>query len=439
MGLLEPTRSHLTYLAASTFLVLFALASDFVKNRLHASEPPFALLYGIAVGPRGLHIIAPSHWFDADDLREEFTRFVLGVQCLVIGIELPRGYLRRTWRSLTMLLGPVMVSSWVICAVLAKLVLREHEWQTCFAIAACLTPTDPILSASILGDSHFSNRIPKRLRDLLKAESGGNDGVALPLLWLAIYQIRDQEPGRVLKDWTTHTLLYECLVGVAVGLVIGYGSNRLLKLASDGGTIGKASYLAFYLVLATFSIGVGSTLGLDDFVVCFAAGVGFSSVDDFHEPVREAELPTIIDTLFNATFFIYFGSTIPWETLHDHTGRLVGYAALVMLLRRLPPMLLFWRAVPDIRTAREALFCGWFGPMGVGAIHIAQLLRSQVDKDEAVRDAVIPVVYTVVLVSTLVHGFSTGTISIYSHFARDQDRRASVPGAETDLLDGFHD
>jgi NhaP-type Na+/H+ or K+/H+ antiporter len=24
--------------------------------------------------------------------------------------------------------------------------------------------------------------------------------------------------------------------------------------------------------------------------------------------------------------------------------------------------------MPDIHTRREALFCGWFGPMGIGAL-----------------------------------------------------------------------
>lgn len=439
MGLLEPTRSHLAYLAVSVFLVLFALLSSFIKNRLHASEPPLALLYGVLVGPRGVDLMNPEGWADRDDLQEEFSRFVLGVQCFVIGIELPQGYIRRSWRSLAVLLGPVMVSSWVISAALAKLVFSEYRWQTCFAIAACLSPTDPILAASILGDAHFADRIPRRLRDLLKAESGGNDGVAISLLWLAIYKIRDGTPGQVIKDWTTHTLLYECLLGAVVGLAIGLAGNRLLKLASDRDTVAKSSYLAFYLLLATLSLGIGATLGFDDFVVSFASGVGFSSVESFHEPMREAELPQVVDLLFNASFFIYFGSTIPWTTLGHNIGPLLGFAALVMLLRRLPPMLALWRFAPDLLTVREALFCGWFGPVGVGAIHIAQLLRAEVDADEPVYDAVLPIVYAVVLVSTLLHGFSTGAISLYSHLARDADRRASVPGAETDLLDGFHD
>lgn len=43
----------------------------------------------------------------------------------------------------------------------------------------------------------------------------------------------------------------------------------------------------------------------------------------------------------------------------------------------------------------------------------------------------------VVLSSILVHGCSTGFISVYGHFMRNRDQRADAIGAEQDLLDGF--
>jgi sodium/hydrogen antiporter len=53
--------------------------------------------------------------------------------------------------------------------------------------------------------------------------------------------------------------------------------------------------------------------------------------------------------------------------------RLVVLAILVLLLRRLPIMMAMYKWIPDVKTWREAVFSGHFGPMGIGAIFISTL------------------------------------------------------------------
>ena len=57
---IEATPAHLTYLLLSTFLIAYALFATFIRNRIHLSEPPIALLFGILVGPRVLGWISPN-------------------------------------------------------------------------------------------------------------------------------------------------------------------------------------------------------------------------------------------------------------------------------------------------------------------------------------------------------------------------------------------
>jgi sodium/hydrogen antiporter len=81
----------------------------------------------------------------------------------------------------------------------------------------------------------------------------------------------------------------------------------------------------------------------------------------------------VIDLLFNLSFFVYFGSIIPWSSMNSPIltivpWRLVVIAILILLFRRIPIMLILSPIIPDIHTWREALFCGHFGPIGVGAI-----------------------------------------------------------------------
>lgn len=127
-----------------------------------------------------------------------------------------------------------------------------------------------------------------------------------------------------------------------------------------------AAFLSFYLLLALFSLGLGSTLGVDDFLVAFGAGAGFSYDGWFSKRTEETHLPAVIDLILNSSFFVYFGTTIPWKLFNstDHgldVGMLIGLTIAILLLRRMPALIIFWRGIPEIKSFREALFCGWFG------------------------------------------------------------------------------
>lgn len=47
------------------------------------------------------------------------------------------------------------------------------------------------------------------------------------------------------------------------------------------------------------------------------------------------------------------------------TGCLAAFFFLIIFVRMVPPMLLLYKIVPEIQTWKEALFAGWFGPIGV--------------------------------------------------------------------------
>jgi NhaP-type Na+/H+ or K+/H+ antiporter len=451
---LEPTPPHLSYLVISGFLLLYAVFSLMIRNRLHLSEPPLATVFGIIVGPRGLGQFTPYDWGFGDDVIQEFTRLIVGIQCFAVGLELPENYLKRKWKSLITLLGPVMTFGWLVCAGFI-VALFGTDLPTALVISACLTPTDPVLAASVLSNSQFSTRVPKRIRDLLSAESGCNDGVSFPFLYVGLSILTRSTLGGIFKKWILITILYQCAFGIVLGLVIGHVFNRIYKYSHKRDMMGKASYLAFYLLLAVFSLGVASTLGVDDFLVVFFAGLGFSAGGN--TPTAETRLPVVIDLMLNSTMFIFFGAMIPWSSFNHldniTPGRLIALLALVLLFRRIPIVYLTWKLkmLPHVKSATEALFCGHFGPKGVGALFLAMEARAQLETDTSLPlpeppaglpfkkqraiDIIWPIICFVVLGSTLVHGLSTLAISIGGHFSRHEGERAPLIGAERE---GFH-
>ena len=347
-----------------------------------------------------------------------------------------------------------MVFSWLVTAGFVRGVLGV-EWTTAMIVAACLAPTDPVLSAAVLGESRFSVRVPRRLKNMLSAESGCNDGVSFPFLYIGIMFAVNSSSKEAIKEWVLGTLLWQCALGLAIGLALGIAVNKALRVVDKVNYVDRAAFLAFYLLLATLSIGIASLLGTDDFLVAFGAGYGFAWDGWFKKKMEDTHVPELLDLLLNASMFVYVGSSIRWEQFTPSKycpnltpGKLLGLLVLILLFRRIPIVLAMKRFVPDIRTYREALFCGHFGPMGLGAIFLVIEARAQLENGTSLpsphppkhsphKDAIEviwPVVQFIVMGSTLVHGLSVAAISVGSHYSRRKGERAPLLGQETDAL-----
>lgn len=458
---LEPTPPHIAYLTVPLFLIGYCLFSQFIKNSLHIAEPPLAVFYGIILGPYALNIITPRSWGMDDKILQELTRVIVGIQCFAVGIELPKHYFYRHWKSVLYFLGPVMAFSWAITGVFAFFIFKTSV-PAALIIGACLSPTDPVLAASVLSKSKFSDRVPRRLKHLLSAESASNDGVSFPFLFIGIVALNYTHPGKAISEWFLITVLWQCLFGISVGLVLGNVANRFLRFSEKREFISEPSWVVFYLLLAILGVGIGSTLGSDDFLVAFGAGVGFGHDGWFSKKSRKVPFPTILDMLLNSSIFVFFGAIIPWDQFQPRpvtpnvgVWQLILFLVLVLLFRRLPIVLALKTFIPDVKTYREALFCGHFGPMGVGALFLAMEARGELEKGDGVPKGlpqnphspfsdnteaiylVWPVVCFVVLGSTMVHGFSVLAISLGGHLSRNKGERAPLLGGETDQLDAM--
>lgn len=280
--------------------------------------------------------------------------------------------MNRHWKSVVLLLLPVMTWGWLVTSLFIWWMIPTLSWLESLACAACVTATDPVLASSVVGKGKFAKRVPKHLRDLLSAESGCNDGMAFPFIYLALYLIKHMKKGHAgeaIKEWFLLTILYECIFGAIYGLVIGYAGRRAIRAAENKGLIDRESFLVFYFVLALFCAGTGSMLGLDDLLVGFCAGVGFSNDGWFSSKTEESHVSNVIDLLLNLAYFVYFGSIIPWTQFNApewglEPWRLVVIAILVLLFRRIPIMVALKPVIPDIKTWRESVFAGHFGPIG---------------------------------------------------------------------------
>jgi sodium/hydrogen antiporter len=430
---LSITKPHLVYIILGGFTSIFMLCSSVIKERAYIGEATVATIVGLIFGPHAADLINPASWGSQDIVTLEFSRIVLVVQCFAVGVELPKFYMEKHWKSVVFLLVPVMTFGWLITSLFVWWLVPPLNWLESLVVAACVTATDPVLASSVVGKGKFAKRVPKHLRDLLSAESGCNDGMAFPFIYLSLYLIQDQQSAKEVSfHWVVYTILYECIFGGFYGFMVGYIARHGIKFAEKHDLIDRESFLVFYFVLALFCAGSGSILGVDDLLVGFACGVGFSNDGWFTQKTEESHVSNVIDLLLNLAYFVFLGTIIPWEQFNSaelglSPWRLVVIAILVLLFRRIPIMMALKPLIPDIKSWREALFAGHFGPIGVGAIFVAILARGELEHDDSVPlseppgpdnphymliSLVWPIVTFLVVTSIIVHGSSIAVFTL---------------------------
>ncbi|KAI5952054.1 CNH1 [Candida margitis] len=433
---LEVTTPHIAYACVGIFSTLFSLVSLFVKERLYIGEATVASIAGLILGPHCLNWFAPTTWGNSDLITLEICRIVLCIQIVAVSVELPRKYMKKHWLSVAILLLPVMTVGWLVVGLFIWALIPHFSFNDGLLVSACVTATDPVLAAAVVGKGKFAERVPGHLRNLLSAESGCNDGMAFPFIYLSLNLIAHSgHGGEIVKDWILLTILWECVFGCVLGVVIGYVLRKLVEFAESKNLIDRESFLAIFVFIAFNSAGIGSMLGVDDLLVSFAAGTTFGWNGAFAKKTEESHVSTVIDLLLNLSFFVYFGAIIPWPQFNDGTigldvWRLIVLSFVIIFLRRLPAVVCLKPFTPDIKTWREAFFCGHFGPIGVGAIFASILARSDLEgyfteeetplnevpgkgfPHDQLLVTIWPLVCFIVITSIIVHGSSVAVLTL---------------------------
>ena len=166
----------------------------------------------------------------------------------------------------------------------------------------------------------------------------------------------------------------------------------------------------------------------------------------FKSNVEGEVFSSVIDLVLNCACFIYVGAWLPFAhynmpELGVEPWRLIVLLVGILLLRRIPCLLAVYKWIPDVRTWREALFCGHFGkpscglfrlrcilticdtlgPMGVGAIFISTLALSELPspsyppQNQINRLALVlqPIVSFIVLGSILIRECFACSVSLF--------------------------
>ncbi len=382
-----------TFLALAVALVAFGLVSARLSGTI-LTAPILFVAAGLLLGPLGLHVVEIDFSGGAIETVAEFTLV------LVLFTDAARIDVRTLWRyhnlpTRMLLVGlPLTILAGIAAAMAVFPGLPIFEAAL---LAAILAPTDAALGQAVVSD----RVIPVRIRQTLNAESGLNDGIALPVVLLfASLALATEGPAQNAGDWVQFGLL-QITLGPLAGLVTGYIGGRLIDRASAVGWMTPAFQGLSALGVALAAYAVAELMGGNGFIAAFVAGITLGNVHrgvceylfDFAE--SEGQLLTVV------TFFL-FGAVIFPQIADQITIPVVLYALLSLTVVRMVPVVI--SLLGTGLSLPTWLFLGWFGPRGLASILFALLVFD--GNEVMLASPILATVSVTVLLSVLLHGIT---------------------------------
>ena len=329
------------------------------------------------------------------DSRSEVVKHSIELALIITlfsdGLLVERELLARHWGPAARALIIAMPVTMALLAVCAKLVFPELGWAECFLLGAVLSPTDPVVTSSVV----TMRRVPALVRHTLNLESGLNDGLALPLV---LFFLVLAEPGGDAAQ-SGMQLLGEVAWGALIGVVLAFSAGFALRRL-PGRLIASNYEGVFALGLALLAYGLADATFGNGLIAAFVAGVALG-VAEHDIPEAFQHFNENVSAIFQVATFFLFGALI----VDTHWGH--GAAALALfigfaLLVARPAAVLV--SLAGTRLARPVkLFIAWFGPKGVASMLFSLLvLNSAVPHNELIFGAA----SFAILASILAHGLT---------------------------------
>jgi NhaP-type Na+/H+ or K+/H+ antiporter len=376
-------------------LALLSLAYATVSKRLEASPITAPMLFtagGFLAGPHLLDIV------DVPLRSEGFVALADVALTLLLFTQASR----LDWRDLARRRGLPLrllcigMPLTIVAGTVAGLALFGSLvfWEAA-VLAVVLAPTD-----AALGEPAISNpRVPAFIRRSLEAESGLNDGLALPFLTIAIAFAAEQTTGGSFGHWVWYTVK-TIGISVLVAVPIGYLGGKALTAANAAGAMSHKWGELAVLLLAVVSFVAVDELGGSGFVAAFVAGIAMGAVAPEMAAKRETTAGSVGELLV-LLVFVLFGAQAVWHAFEGVTVQILLYAVVSLTLVRMLPVAV---ALLGSGLSRATyLYVGWFGPRGTASIIFGLVV---IEETLHSTSLIVHVIALTVTLSIVLHGLS---------------------------------
>ena len=333
-------------------LMVGALVSGLVQ-RSFLSLAALFVVAGFVLGEGGLEVLD----FGA---RSEFVHDLAVIALVVIlfrdGLEVEAEMLQREWHLPFRKLALGMPITGAIVACAAHWIVGL-DWLESALLGALLSPTDPVLSSSVVTNP----RVPRLVRHSLNLESGLNDGLALPAVLAFTAALADQE-GFVWWQF----VLQDVTLGFAFGIALAWLASKVVPAGHAG------SQYALGTAFATY--GVAVALDGNGFIAVFVGAITLAILRPDVRPNFVNRAEDIVE-IVKLGIFVVFGALLTADGLFGDGWAAVALVLVVLLVAR-PVAIWISLAGTSVDAATKG-FMAWFGPKGVATMTFSLFVLSE--------------------------------------------------------------
>ena len=279
---------------------------------------------------------------------------------------------------------------------IAAVLFAQLTWPEALVLAIVLAPTDAALGQAVVSDP----RLPVRIRQGLNVESGLNDGICVPLLFIAL-AVAEAGADAITVSHAVQLVLEEIGWGLVGGVAAGAVGALFLGFVERRRLVSEHWVQVIPLAAAALSYGIAAPLGGSGFIAAFAAGLVFGVL---HRS-RGGQVTYLLEAggeVLNAGTLIVFGAVALGPALRVLDWRIALYALLSLTVARMVPVAL---SLVGLRARWPTVaFVGWFGPRGLASIVFAVIVLEGTPLPHV--DLVITTVLVTVALSVYAHGLT---------------------------------
>lgn len=371
-------------------------------------------LFGVLAGPVAGWVV-PSR--DLGEIVEPVIRLCVAVILFEGGLTLRWHELREAKGGVRRLLFPALPLSWLL-GTLAAHYIGGLEWAVALVFGAIIVVTGPTVILPLLRQAGLR----RRPASYLKWEGIINDPIGALLAVLVFQYFAFAGTGGELQ------LLARLALGTVVAAALGAGAALLLGQFLARGWVPEYLKPPVLLILV-FLVYVAANMVHPEsgLLATTAMGVVLANIrlSDIEELRRFKEYLTV---MLVSVVFILITADLKPEVLGHLNWRALALILAVLVLVR--PLAIGLATLGSDMRWQERVLVGWIAPRGIVAAAVAGVFGpGLVAAGYADADMLVPLVFSLITATVVLHGFSLGWLARRLDLAAAERRGLLIVGA----------
>jgi len=294
--------------------------------------------------------------------------------------------------------------TWILSTIAVYSIAGFANWELSALVGAFMVVTGPTVVIPLLRHIHPS----KKMGSIAKWEGIIIDPIGAVLAVLVFEFIRNYGQGGSL--WS---VILALLVTIVTGLVIAYGSSKLLLLFTRKYWIPDYLHGVVFLAVALGTFGTSNLIQPESGLLTVTV-LGILLVNQKEVSIHHIiEFKEHLGVFLISSLFIVLGSNFDLSQISEVGWQGLGFLAVMIIIVR--PASVFISTIRSDLSFKEKIFLSFLAPRGIVAAAVASVFALELghvgSMDQALVDKIVPLTFILIVGTVAVYGLGAAPLA----------------------------